>query len=567
MSEVSEYIWYLKFKNAGLKRELDSYRNGNKYVTLREEYESICRSKDAEIRKLKEENAKCHKETVTVRKYWSEIFDDIYKETQQEILRERNKTAQMEDRALNAERQRDKALDDVREWRKKYYELSEKTEELEGLNKKLTAQVNKDFQNSSIPSSQQGPGRKKIPNSREKTGKKRGGQPGHEGHRLQQRKPTETHRLKDPDKYVNDPDYYATEEVVSRQRIFLDINVKVIEYTARVFRNRKTGTRAHADFPEGYDTDISYDGSVKSAAYLLNNECNVSLKKVRRFLMEVSKGAISLSESHINNLCEEFSKKSEPERKDSEEKLMTSPVLNVDFTNAVMNGNSRQVLIVGSPCSDAAMYIARENKGHKGIQGTLLENYVGTLVHDHDTTFYSYGLSHQECMQHTDRYAIGSVENEPEFTWNKMMHELIGEMIHYRKHLGDEPLDPVIVEGFEKRYDSILEIARKEYEDTPPSDYYREGYNLYKRLVDFKESELLFLHDKNVPPDNSLAERLGRVFKRKQKQIMTFRSDPNLTYTCDGLSVLHVFRIEPDSMYEKTSDIFNRRRPKRIPDM
>ncbi|MEZ3444668.1 MAG: hypothetical protein K1W30_05960 [Lachnospiraceae bacterium] len=33
-----------------------------------------------------------------------------------------------------------------------------------------------------------------------------------------------------------------------------------------------------------------------------------------------------------------------------------------------------------------------------------------------------------------------------------------------------------------------------------------------------KENELLFLHDKRVPANNSLCERLARVYKRKQKQ-------------------------------------------------
>ena len=54
------------------------------------------------------------------------------------------------------------------------------------------------------------------------------------------------------------------------------------------------------------------------------------------------------------------------------------------------------------------MFIARDNKGHKGIKGTPLENYVGTMIHDHATEFYKYGMRHQECSQHNCRYAIGS---------------------------------------------------------------------------------------------------------------------------------------------------------------
>ena len=60
------------------------------------------------------------------------------------------------------------------------------------------------------------------------------------------------------------------------------------------------------------------------------------------------------------------------------------------------------------------------------------------------------------------------------------------------------------VAALERQYDKILELAEKEYLDNPPSNYYREGYNLFKRLVKYKESELLFLHDKAVPANCSL---------------------------------------------------------------
>lgn len=44
---------------------------------------------------------------------------------------------------------------------------------------------------------------------------------------------------------------------------------------------------------------------------------------------------------------------------------MTSPVMNVDFTNASVNGKSAQVLVLASPSADAALYIGREKKDIK----------------------------------------------------------------------------------------------------------------------------------------------------------------------------------------------------------
>lgn len=220
------------------------------------------------------------------------------------------------------------------------------------------------------------------------------------------------------------------------------------------------------------------------------------------------------------------------------------------------------MLVLASPINGVALYIGREKKGHEGIKGPPLENYVGTVVHDHDKTFYKYGTGHQECTQHDCRYLLGSRENEPELEWNKKMHALFQEMIHYRNGLGeDEEADAAIVEAFERRYDEILDKAAEEYADNPPSDYYREGYNLSVRLREYKESELRFLHDKRVPANNSLCERLARVYKRKQKQAMVLRSQKNLEYICDGLSTIHLLRTDGKNVYQGVTAIFERNLP------
>lgn len=112
-------------------------------------------------------------------------------EIQKGLIQELKK---MEKRALDAEKQRDDALDKAKEIRLQYYETAAELEEERGKNLKLRAQINRDYKNSSIPSSKSIK-RKKIANSREKTGRKPGGQPGHPGHR---RKKTGTHTAGHP---------------------------------------------------------------------------------------------------------------------------------------------------------------------------------------------------------------------------------------------------------------------------------------------------------------------------------------------------------------------------------
>ena len=123
---------------------------------------------------------------------------------------------------------------------------------------------------------------------------------------------------------------------------------------------------------------------------------------------------------------------------------------------------------------------------------------------------------------------------------------------------GNEKLDAEKVKEFEAQYDKILLKTEEEYKESPPSSYYREGYNLYRRLRDYKENELLFLHNKKVPANNSLCERRVRVFKRKQKQAITLRSQNNLGYTCDGLSIVYLLRTKENSVFKSISEIYER---------
>ena len=151
------------------------------------------------------------------------------------------------------------------------------------------------------------------------------------------------------------------------------------------------------------------------------------------------------------------------------------------------------------------------------VKGTVAEDYQGILVHDHDITFYNYGADHQECLAHVLRYLKDSIENEPDRTWNKEMRSLVQEMIHFRN--GIQPphkLDPKKVSEFEKRYQAVLETARREYGDIPANEYYKDGYNLFLRMEKYMHNHLLFLHDIRVPATNNEAERLLRNYKRKQ---------------------------------------------------
>lgn len=353
-------------------------------------------------------------------------------------------------------------------------------QEERGKNLKLTAQLNHDYENSSLPSSM-AVRKKKISNGREKTGHRPGGQPGHTGHSRRKQDATEIIRLMPPQEVLEDPDFKKTGKTIIRQVVGIRASVMVREYHADVYYNSKTGERRHADFPAQATHDVNYDGSIKAFLYLLNTDCCVSIDKCSKFLSDLTGGKLKISKGMINGLGREFAEKTKKEQRELFSRLLSSPIMHTDCINARINGESAYVFVCCTPAGEA-MYFSRPKKGHEGVKGTVTEDYQGILVHDHESTFYKYGSDHQECLAHVLRYLKDSMENEPERTWNKEMYSLVREMIHYRNSLdADEECDGSLVSGYEDRYRELMRKAGEEYGYIPASKYYRDGYNLYLR--------------------------------------------------------------------------------------
>ena len=559
-----EGVSALRLRNRALSRRVAELESGGAYAELKARTASLQREYEAKVRGLERELGAARRSNSKMAKCWFEVFEQVERERDEAVGHAMRSAARMEERALRAERRRDEALDELTAERRRSREKDAEIEELKGQVAKLTAQVNRDFENSSLPSSAQGPARKKVPNTREATGRKPGAQPGHPHHPRKRPEPTRTVALEDPPEFEADPDLYRTAATVSKIVVSARIAVEAVEYVACVWRRRSNGARLHAPFPEGAKDEVAYDGSVKALAFMLTNEGCMSAYKARAFLLEASEGKLDVSTGMIGALAREFSLKSGPERRAAVESLMSSPVMHADFTCANVNGEGGQVLVLANP--GAVVMVGRESKGHKGVEGTPLEPYVGCVEHDHDTTFYGYGTSHQECMQHNIRHLVGSVQNEPHLTWNKRMLDLIREMLHWRNSIDPEapPGDGELADaaaGFGRRFDAVLELAEREYAESPPTKYYRDGYNLFRRLRDYKDSQLRFLDHLEVDPDNSLCERLARVFKRKQHQAMAFRSFEFLCYVCDAISVMYNMRLAGKDVFAETRSIFDRPMP------
>lgn len=549
----------LRYQLKAARQELAAFRSGEVYVRMRSEYESIIRSQNISIKKLQEERDEFSFSRKEISRQWTDVLTDVQKEHEKEVAKLKKTivelldiVASLKNRNAELDEKRKKALHD-------YYEAAAELEDAQGLIAKLTAQVNHNYENSSLPSSKC-IDRKKITNNREKTGKKPGAQPGHPHHPRKPMKPDKVVEIQTEERLKDSSRYIPTGNIISRQVIGIAVVPVVTEYHAAEFYDKKKGRKVHSAFPDGVTDDVNYDESMRAVLFMLNSRCNVSLEKTVQFVSDVTDGALSPSVGMISGLCREFSLKSKKEQDDLFKALLDAPVMHVDGTVAKVNGNNNNVVV----CSNgvATMYFARESKGHAGVKGTPVESFGGILIHDHEACFYSYGSDHQECMVHIERYLRDSIENEKNRTWNRKMLELIQEMIHENNAAPAEGIADGRIAEFEARYDAIVQEAGKEYEDEPPSDYYRDGYNLYLRMVEYKHNHLLFLSNPLVAPDNNLCERKARVLKGKINQAISLRSFEHLTYFCESLSVLDHFATDnKDNLYRSTKEIFKRPKP------
>lgn len=437
-------------------------------------------------------------------------------------------------------------------------EKDKKIAELEASNGKLSAQIHKDYENSSLPSSQV-PFHKKISNNREKTGRKQGAQQGHEGHKRRVLETSEEPILiVAPEEITGNPDLYPTDNYIEKQIIELEFNTVVKTYRVQIYRSRSTGKRVHAKFPEAAYNEVNYGSSVKALAFLLNNYCNVSISKTRAMIKELSNGTIDLSNGLVNNLVEEFSLKTEDERKEIFDKLTNAEVLYTDTTGARVNSKGKAVMVCATPSE--VLYFMKDHKGHEGIKGTPVEFFLNTLVHDHDKTFYSYGGNHQECLAHILRYLKNSIETEPDLTWNKDMHKLLQNIIHiFKEHCGQ--LEEEKIENLKKQYMDIIAKGYLEYKIRPPVKWYPDGKNLLKRLDKYSQSTLFFLNNPDVDYTNNLSERACRKFKRHQQSMVTFRSQNNGEYFCNALGVIETARLSGNNLFTTVKNRFEKASP------
>ena len=352
------------------------------------------------------------------------------------------------------------------EWAVTARGLESTVRELRAENRKLRASLNRTPENSSLPPSSST--KKKIHNSREKTGRRPGGQPGHAGHKRKQHVPDKVIAIASP---ASCPACGGALEISGRQkkRRVTDIHIAVTttEYVAHDHVCTKCKMPVLADFPKEAINEQNYGNNVRAVATYLVNRCNMSIDNTTAFLYEASGHALRLSKGSVHNFLKAFSRAAKDDISDIREVLKASPVIGSDATHTTCAGARSYIYNYNNQY--ASLYEASGKKGIAPLMSSVIDGYGGTVIHDHDTAYYRFGKRHAECNVHILRYLKGVKENEPEITWADAMYTLLCEANELAKRTCDdgEPTLEKIAE-MESRYDAICALAVSEYQKGAP---------------------------------------------------------------------------------------------------
>ena len=80
-----EWLQNLQYKVKSLAGRVKAFESGEKYIDMNAAFKAQLAEKDRGNKKLKADLADAHAETATVRRYWSEVLDDLEKEHKKEL--------------------------------------------------------------------------------------------------------------------------------------------------------------------------------------------------------------------------------------------------------------------------------------------------------------------------------------------------------------------------------------------------------------------------------------------------------------------------------------------------
>ena len=401
----------------------------------------------------------------------------------------------------------------------------------------LKEQLNKNSKNSSKPPSSDGFNKPSPKSLRKSSGKKAGGQNGHQG--------THLAVIADPDDVIKHmpsscegcPHYKMCKSTacIAERRHVIDavVTVNVTEHQSLELPICMLhGDTRKGEFPSDVKATVQYGENLQALSVALNTVGAVSIKRTHEILSGVFN--IPIATGTISSMVKRCADSLSDTVNKIKDKMTDSALGHFDETGTRVDKKLWWVHDA-SNCEYTYLDISPK-RGTAGMeQCGVLTEFQGIAVHDCWASYWHYSdIQHAVCCAHLLRELTGIDENHPEQKWASAFIDLLLEMKKVKDEAvekGKDSLSYYHYHKFDKKYDELIEQARKE-NPLPETTEKKRGRKkkgkilaLVERLANYKASVCLFIHNFMIPFDNNQAERDLRMIKVKTKVSGCFRTE------------------------------------------
>lgn len=523
-----------------LKRTIKEFQSGERYLKLQKDYHLVAAGYIKEIKRLRSEVGSLNATIIRIRNMWTEEYYALYDEKQAEIRNLQETIRQTEDRVWESERGSDERITKITlEYKDKLHEKDRIIEELKNKLAHAEALLSRDGTNTGLPTSQTPADKKKrIPNTRRKTGKRKGGQPGHEKHALGAPDDSEITDViihgADGEGFLcpecNGDNYVPTGESEVKFEYDVEITVKKIKHVFYCYRCLDCGTEFQSVYPPSLRGDVQYGPGIQSLALSLTNTVNAAMNKTAMFLSGLTGGELSPCEGYVAKLQTRAAKGLREFREDLRMLLITRQVVYWDDTVIMILAERACFRFYGDEM--IAYYTAHSKKDMESLDedGVLdLLTADTKTMHDHNTVNYNkkYCFENIECNQHLQRDCQKNTDDTCH-KWSGNLKELISHTIKERNEAltrGEDSFGQAYIEQFYKKVDECLAKGWEENSSDP--DNYGAAWEctLLRRIEKYRRNYFLWVEDFSLPTTNNLAERGLRGIKSHMKISGQFESE------------------------------------------
>ncbi len=485
------------------------------------------------------------------RSHYEKIFYRDYEELEkaQERVLEKQRTQDKEIKRLQRlyeleRKERDRLEREAAELRAENEALKREVARLKGI-------VDLDGSNSGMPTSRTPLHKKKrIPNTREKSGKNKGGQKGHGKAKLAGFSEDEV--TEDAiHGYEVCPECGGELRETGKEIIKDELDYEVVVVKRRhhypEYVCTKCGRHIRQSIPERLKEENQYGSQTQALALSLTNIGNVSMNKVRRIICGLSEGEVHPTEGYIAKLQRRAAENLAPFLAEVKKECLKRKTLYWDDTVITIAAKRGCLRFYGD--EQIALYCAHTHKDKAGIDadGILpLLPKTTCVMHDHNMVNYNkeYSFTNLECVQHLLR-DLQKVADNLSRLWPGKLKEHIQQAIHDRNQAvqqGAAAFEDQYIRDFFSTFNQIMIQANLEHNANPARYYYKEEAALLLRIMEYKNNYFAWITCFDLPVTNNLSERSLRGSKTHLKVSGHFLSEEYAAYYAAILSYIETCR-------------------------